>query len=173
VDADRFKDSLLLREQADGTLNQFLGHTLSDEREVSVRELSGFVHAESTTIANTMRDRCLAEGENIIIHGTLSSTDHTDELLQQLDLYGYANLVIFDIEVSVDRAIDQALGRWWDDRISNPDGLGGRFVSPDTVRRQYSAGELVSNCAKNAQILHDRADSLGWNVDLQTIHSSS
>ncbi|MGG7464768.1 zeta toxin family protein [Plantibacter sp. YIM 135347] len=167
IDADAFKDPLLMGEQ--DVLAELLKYTLADGRPVSLRELAGFVHAESTTIASTMRERCLANGENIIIHGTLSSTDHTTELLSQLDQHQYRRLVIYDVETTAEQAIEQALGRWWADREANRDGMGGRFVSPDTIRKQYAPGAPVSNCAANADALRGVAEGLGWTVELNRL----
>jgi hypothetical protein len=169
VDADAFKDPLLMREQKEGNLAVFLDHSLGDRKPVTVRELSGFVHAESTTIASSMRDQCLAAGENIIVHGTLSSLEYTDELLTQLDQFDYSRLVIIDVETSQEHAIDQALGRWWSGRSTDEDGLGGRFIAPEYIRRQYSNGGALSNCAANAALLRDRAVDLGWSVELRTL----
>ncbi|MFZ4895413.1 zeta toxin family protein [Plantibacter sp. Mn2098] len=170
IDADAFKDPLLLGER-DGALAPFLEHRLSDGRPVSLRELSAWVHAESTTIASTMRERCLADGENVIVHGTLSSADHTTELLEQLDQYSYRHLVIYDVETTSERAVDQALGRWWADREANGDGLGGRFVTPDSIRQQYTSDAAVSDCAANAIALRDTAEALDWTVDLKQLHT--
>lgn len=77
-----------------------------------------------------MRTRSLAAGENIIIHGTLASVSYADELLRDLDQYGYQNLTIISVDRPASDASDQALRRWWDDRLTNKDGLGGRFVRP-------------------------------------------
>lgn len=169
VDADSFKDALLIWERNAGTLDGLSNHVLPDGNPVAPREIASFVHAESTTVAAAMRERCLANGENIIVHGTLASSGYTDELLQQLDRYSYSRLVIYDVETSVENAIEQALSRWWTDRQSNAEGLGGRFVAPEAIRRHYAPGEVESRCAQNAADLHDRARRLGWSVDLRRI----
>jgi hypothetical protein len=166
IDADDFKDELLIDARRRGDITRWLSHELGDGRSVSERELSAFVHAESTTIANTMRNRCLASGENVIIHGTLSSLMHTDEILQDLNQYGYHKLTIFDVERPSEQAVEQALRRWWDDRIADRDGLGGRFVARKTIEDQYEPGAIESRCADNAIRLRSQAELLDWNVEL-------
>lgn len=171
VDADSFKDALLIETLATNrnALLNHLMHILGDEKPIALRELATYVHAESTTIANRFRDTCLERGENIIVHGTLSSAQQTEELLSQLGQYNYSSLVIVDVETTEDRAIEQAMGRWWSDRQNNSDGRGGRFVSPSTISRQFTPGRSESNCAANAELLRARAEDLGWAVKLQKI----
>lgn len=171
VDADSFKDALLIETLATNrnVLLPHLMHMLGDDKPIALRELASYVHAESTTIANRFRNTCLERGENIIVHGTLSSPQQTEELLQQLGEYNYSSLLIIDVETTEDRAIEQAMGRWWADRQSNFDGRGGRFVSPSTISRQFKLGRSESNCAANAELLRARAEDLGWAVKLQKI----
>lgn len=118
-------------------------------------------------------DSCMADGENIVIHGTLSSTSYMDDLLTELDRYGYERLVIFDVEVPVEKAVEQALDRWWQVRDAGKDPLGGRFISPAAIRSYYShrdpsepAQPARSITAENARQFRDRASDLGWDVEL-------
>jgi hypothetical protein len=108
VDADDFKDALLERAAADGLLDGWTGNVLVDGRPVQPRELAGFVHAESTAVADTLRRRSLRDGENVVVHGTLSSVDYLDDLLSELDDAGYDHLRIVDVEVPFDAALEQA-----------------------------------------------------------------
>ncbi len=173
IDADEFKDRLLLDSSLQDQLAPWLETSLLDSRPVAPRELSSFVHAESTAIADAMRDACLADGENIVIHGTLSSTSYIDDLLTELDRYGYERLVIFDVEVPIERAVEQALNRWWQLRESGEDPLGGRFIAPAAIRSYYPISQpgravraVESITAENARHFRDRASDLGWDVEL-------
>lgn len=169
VDADSFKDALLGDAQQRGLLQRWTATSLSDGRPVAPRELAGFVHAESTAVADAMRDACLAAGEDLIIHGTLSSAAYVDQLLAELDDYGYAKLVIYDVEVPAAQAIEQALGRWWRVREAGKDPLGGRFVPPDAIGSYFAADSERSRTATNAIALRDRAEALGWDVELNIV----
>src|SRR5690606_32183316 len=111
----------------------------------------------------------LAEGEDVIIHGTLSSTSYADELLAELDGFGDERLIIYDIEVSADRAVEQATQRWWRVREAEIDPLGGRFVPPSAIRAYYPANSPKAVTAANALVLRDRAAELAWDVELTTM----
>lgn len=169
VDADDFKDALLVDAQLQGHLERWTSMTLCDGRPVAPRELAGFVHAESTAVADAMREACLVDGEDILIHGTLSSTDYVDQLLAELDEFGYGRLVIYDVEVPAGQAVERALQRWWSVRTSGRDALGGRFLPPDAIRGYYPSGAGRSKTAANAVALRDRAQDLGWNVELNVV----
>ncbi|UAJ78989.1 zeta toxin family protein [Leifsonia sp. ZF2019] len=170
IDADDFKDDLLAHADADGLLDAWTARTLGDDLPVSLRELSGFVHAESTEVAAAMRRACFADGENVIVHGTLSSVDHTAELLEELDSYGYDRLVVFDVEAPADIAVDRALDRWWRVRSDRSDPLGGRFVAPAAIRAYYRSGKPTVT-SENARRLHDFARDLGWESELRLIET--
>lgn len=78
-----------------------------------------------------------------------------EELVEYLGAHGL-------LEVAVERA----LSRWWTDRRGHE--LGGRFVPPAVIRRQYdSTGSSVT--ARHAGGLASRAEALGWSVDLRSL----
>lgn len=169
IDADDFKDGLLRQAVADRLLDAWTSHVLGDGRPLAPRELAGFVHAESTAVADTYRRQALRDGEDVIIHGTLSSADYVDELLSDLDLAGYTKLVIVDVEVPQDRAVERALARWWSVRDGQQDPLGGRFVPPRAIARYYPDGSDRSISADNATRLGDIATEIGWDVEMVVI----
>lgn len=168
IDADDFKDDLLLDARERGVLPN-LGDNLVDGRPVSLRELASFVHAESTAVADAFRQASFEEGENVVIHGTLSSADYIDDLLLELDEYGYQNILILDVESPPDLAIERALSRWWQQRTNDAELLGGRFVPPTAIRKYFPAGATQSLSAVNAQALEQRANELGWKVELRRV----
>jgi predicted ABC-type ATPase len=169
IDADDFKDPLLERAAADGLLDHWTEHVLGDGRPVQPRELAGFVHAESTAVADTLRRRSLRNGENIVVHGTLSSVDYLDDLLSELDDAGYDRLRIVDVEVPFRVAVDQATERWWRVRERGDDPLGGRFVPASDIRSYYPEDQPTSVCRVNASALESRATALGWSVSIERI----
>lgn len=169
IDADDFKDPLLERAAADGLLDAWTTRTLPDGRPVQAREVSGFVHAESTAIADALRRRSARNGENVVVHGTLSSVDYIDDLLGELDESGYERLRIVAVEVPVETAVEQALARWWRVRDDGSDALGGRFVPEQAIRRYWPTGSAESVCSRNAVVLGERAEALGWDVTLDRV----
>ncbi|MCS5717979.1 zeta toxin family protein [Herbiconiux sp. CPCC 205763] len=169
IDADAFKDALLIESRDSGRLDEWMAQRLSDGRPVSVRELSAFVHAESTAVANRMRQRSLQHQENVVILGTLSSTEHLETLLGDLDEHGYEALVVLRAEVPAGTAVRRSTDRWWTDRCEVRSGLGGRFVPPLVIRELYpspSATSAASRCSVNAEALRRRAEDYGWEVTL-------
>jgi adenylate kinase family enzyme len=166
IDADAFKDALLVESRDSGRLDAWMAQELSDGRPVSVRELSAFVHAESTAVANRMRQRSLQHQENVVILGTLSSTENLEALLGDLDEHGYESLVVLRAEVPAGTAVRRSTDRWWSDRCEHRSGLGGRFVPPGVIRELYPADDAASRCSANAEALRRRAEEYGWEVAL-------
>lgn len=170
IDADDFKDDLLVRANEDGLLDRWLSESLPDGGEVRLRELATFVHAESTVVAAAYRAAALERGENVLVHGTLADPQSIDDLLGAFDLAGYERLVIVDVEVTRTVAIDQALSRWWAGR-NGADPLGGRFVPPSAIDRYYPDGQVSSVTRANADELARRATDLDWAVTLERIEA--
>ncbi|MCC7128500.1 MAG: zeta toxin family protein [Microbacteriaceae bacterium] len=171
VDADDFKDDLLLDAKSRGVLPDLSRTELPDGRPVALRELAGFVHAESTAVADAFRQSSFEEGENVVIHGTLSSAQYIDDLLLELDEYGYKNILILDVETPPDRAIERALSRWWQQRTDETDPLGGRLVPPSAIRKYFPSGGTQSISSANASALAERAGDLGWAVELRRVEA--
>ena len=169
IDADDFKDPLLARAREEGLLEAWLGRILQDGRPVAPRELSNFVHAESTVIADAYRQEAFRLGENAIIHGTLSYAPMIDDLLEELDGSGYERLVVVDVEVPEEQAIEQARARWWKEREDGSDPMGGRFVPRDAIRSYYAQDAARSISWRNARDLAERARALDWDVRLDVI----
>ncbi|MCP3426394.1 zeta toxin family protein [Rothia sp. AR01] len=169
IDADDFKDLLLERALDDDLLSRWTEHELCDGRPVAPRELSSYVHAESTIIANTARTEALKRGEDVIVHGTLSQGAHADDLLAELDHHRYRRLTVVAVEVPCAVACQQALDRWWSLREQQSDPLGGRFIPPAVIRSHFEKDERVSICSRNARALSEKAEALGWEVDLRLV----
>lgn len=170
IDADHFKDELLLRAQNDRLLDPWLAEQLPDGKPVALRELATYVHAESTVVATAYRDEAFERGENVLVHGTLADPQTIDDLLSAFDLAGYERLVIVDVEVAQEVAVERALDRWWSGRTGS-DPLGGRFVPPVAIAQYYPDGKSRSVTRDNADELAMRAEALGWDVELERIES--
>jgi len=168
IDADDFKDGLLVRARDEGLLDGWLTETLGDGLPVAVRELASFVHAESTVIAAASRDAALERGENLIVHGTLAHPTTIDDLLGAFDLAGYERIRIIDVEVPREVAVERSLARWWEGRTGG-DLLGGRFVPPADIERYYPKGAVESITRANAEEFARRAEALEWDVTLEYV----
>jgi hypothetical protein len=168
IDADDFKDDLLVRAQRDGLLDRWTVETLPDERPIAPRELATYVHAESTVIATAYREAAFDRGENVLVHGTLADPQTIDDLLGAFGDADYERLVIVDVEVPQAVAVERALGRWWTGRTSD-DPLGGRFVPPAAIGRYYPDGTDESVTLRNADEFARRAEALDWDVALERL----
>lgn len=157
VDPDIIKDLLLRRALGDGTYDPLLEIDLPDGHPVHPRELAGLVHVESTMIANDVVTVALDRHENVVVEGTLGWWAHAKRLLESFDSHGYAKLSILSYDVPEDVAQQRALTRWWADRPSYADGLGGRFVAARVISDLYTKTIDKSDCADNARDLFDLA----------------
>lgn len=153
IDADIVKDLILLGEMDAGTFAGELSIALPDGHLVMPRELAGLVHRESVIVADLIRRRCVSEGENIVIEGTLGWAPHGPQLLRELAAAGYERVEIVDVDLSRPVALERAASRWWSGRqaaIAGGDRLGGRFIPPAAINDKYGlAGESL--CLANAR----------------------
>jgi hypothetical protein len=153
IDADIVKDLILVAEMDAGRLAGKLSIDLPDGHPVMPRECAGLVHRESVIVADLIRRRCVAEGENIVIEGTLGWAPHGPQLLRDLAAAGYERVDIVDVDVPQSVALERATSRWWSGRqaaISGGDRLGGRFTPPAAIDDKYGpAGESI--CLANAR----------------------
>lgn len=171
LDADVFKDELLLRARDDGLLLRQLAARFSDDRPVLLRELSAFVHAESTAVFELARDRCLDRNENLVIHGTLTDGWAVTPVLDRIARLDkqYERIEIVYVTASRARAVEGALRRWWRLREEDPE-LGGRFVSPAGYDRYFASDGRAKSEAVVEQ-LAQRARNDGYAVDVHRLEA--
>lgn len=144
LDADVFKRYLLEAALDEGTVDELLPPQLraaAKEGSGFYRfELSALVHRESTDFlfAAAQRD-AVADGENLIIDGTLAWKDHAERLLDPLQQSGYTIHVV-DVEAPQHVAAERIVTRWRDGfvrALSDPTDplahLGGRWVPAAAV----------------------------------------
>lgn len=132
LNADDFKDHLLLRAQRDGTLEHELSPPGTEV--LSPRERASLVHEESSLLMKQERDRAVLRGENVILDGTLANERKAFDTLRMLQENGYAvDLVVVDGPKAVTQA--RAEYRWRTEYLASlkPDAteverLGGRAV---------------------------------------------
>ncbi len=153
IDADIVKDLILVGEMSAGTFDRQLDINLPDGHPVMPRELAGLVHRESVIVADLIRRHCLAEGENIVIEGTLGWAPQGPRLLSELAAAGYERVDIVDVDVPQTVALERAASRWWSGRqaaIDGGDPLGGRFTPPAAINDKYGPAR-ESLCLANAR----------------------
>ncbi|GAA4491092.1 hypothetical protein GCM10023094_55370 [Rhodococcus olei] len=181
LDADHVKDHPIRDALESGPYRAILDTPLPDGGTVMPRELATLVHTESTKILDALQDMCIARDENIVIEGTFSWPGLGEGLLRQLGAAGYQRFTIMDVEVTRERAQDQALQRWWNGRTDGNE-LGGRFTPATVIAALYPAPESESICAINARATFDHPltaeiDTVALLVDDHTsgtlIHRSS
>lgn len=146
LDADIIKTFLIERAVQDGIYTELLHLPLPDGRTVMPGELAPLVHQESTELLDALRADCMRDGENIMIDGTLTwrperGPGYGAILMDELARAGYGDVEIIDVEVPKHVAIDRALTRWWNDRVSSDaNSFGGRYVPPAAIEAVYLPG---------------------------------
>jgi predicted ABC-type ATPase len=102
-------------------------------------EASALVHEEASYIAKQLAQRARAEGINIIWDITMSSSEKTEQRIEELKASGYGRIdglfVDIPVEVSVTRA--DSRHRIDHDKYLAGEGLGGRLVPPEVTRAQF------------------------------------
>ena len=161
LDADVIKDDLIEQALSDHIYDHLLRRKLADGYCISPRELAPLVHKESVRIIEQIRQSCVADGENVVIEGTLTWPDQAKKIYKQLARWKYTSVEVFGVEIAQATAHAQALSRWWGGRqlwISGTDRLGGRFMPPGYINMCYS-GTAHSVCSANAldMIKHARS----------------
>lgn len=144
LDADVFKRYLLEAAIDEGALDELLPPEMRAASEAGRGfypfELSALVHRESTDFlfAAAQRD-AVADGENLIIDGTLAWKAHAERLLDHLQQSGYTIHVV-DVEAPQHVAAERIVTRWRDGfvrALSDPADplarLGGRWVPAAAV----------------------------------------
>lgn len=159
LDADVVKDYLVDDFTTTGLVDDLLGRELADGHPVMPAELAALVHLESVAFIDELRADCLAQGENVVIEGTLSWPPAARQLLGELVEREYREVMIVDVEVPREVAHDQALDRWWhgrQERVAGH-GQGGRFVPASAIDYAFTAADRHSVCAANVRAAFDSA----------------
>jgi predicted kinase len=163
INSDDFKDLLLETALADGSIAQL---TPPELRELEAqgerfwpRELAAIVHDEAAQLVSRATAETIANGENLIVDGTLSNPEKARQLTDRLHQAGYTVRI-----ASVDgpqHVIDQRIShRWRTDYLAAEEGiatgsaakLGGRWVPSEVANRLYDRPE-ESRCATVAREL--------------------
>jgi len=162
LDADSFKDHLLLESINDGSLG---GHLSPDAvrnaeahgERIWPRERAALVHEESSELMKRARATAIAGGENIIVDGTMSNAESAKALAAQLQQSGYS-IKIAVVDAPRDVTAARVDYRWAKGYRQAVDGtaedpldrrLGGRWVPEQVVDAMYETPES-SVCRSSA-----------------------
>jgi predicted kinase len=142
--------STVLDKHADVDRSQYLRINPDDIKEAMARrglipeldglspmEASDLVHAESSYVAKRLARRAMDEGKNVIWDITMSSTESTEQRLDDLDRAGYSTTGIF-VDIDIEEAMRRADARH---RCGHEDyragiGVGGRYVPREVIEAQ-------------------------------------
>ena len=163
IDADEFKKVLVGHAALHdlSTYGPSLSRVLRDGKPVMPLELAGLFHQESTMLADRALAMVLANGEDVVIEGTLAYPPLAEKYAVSIARAGYDSITIVDLPTPRCVALERAKSRWWEGRLLG--GLGGRFTPSDAFDRMFDASG-GSLCSVNADALAARAEGL----DLET-----
>lgn len=141
----------ILTEQAGIDLSKYLIINPDDIKEVlasrelipqieglSPMEASDLAHEESSVIAKHLAHQAQAVGKNIIWDITMSRSESTHERIDSLRASGYRQIdaIFVDIPIKVSITRTQARHREGQENWQAGQGMGGRFVPPEVIRKQ-------------------------------------
>ncbi len=159
IDADHFKDVLLLQALRDGSYETHLlppaVRALQERGEVFFpRELASLVHEESSQITKLALQQAIARGENLIVDTVLATPDKAVQLGRSLSDAGYTVTVV-QVETSLEISTQRTLDRWRAgyqadlDRPRSPEQLGGRWV-PSVIPQSLFADDRTGSSSLTA-----------------------
>lgn len=146
INPDNFKEKLAER----GLTKEIPG--------LSPMETTTLAHEESSDIARRLALRAMADGRNLIWDITLSSERSSDRV-GELRSAGYKHIqgIFVDIPIETSIARSEARHRNGHDRYLAGDGLGGRYVPPEVIRKQRDEDFGTKN-RKTFEMIKDRFD---------------
>lgn len=141
LNADDFKDQLLLRAAQDGSIDRELAPAGTEA--LTPRERASLVHEESSLLMKQERGRAISRGENVIIDGTLANEPKAFDTLDMLQRSGYTvDIIVVDGPKPVTKA--RAEHRWRTEHLESlkadataTERLGGRAVPPGFIDKLY------------------------------------
>jgi predicted ABC-type ATPase len=163
INSDDFKDRLLEAALADGSIDRL---TPPEVRELYQqgerfwpRELAAIVHDEAGQLVSRATAESIANGENLIVDGTLSDLEKARQLTDHLRQAGYT-VRIASVDGPQDVTKQRASHRWRNDYLAAEEGiadgraadLGGRWVPSEVPSGLYQRPD-ESRCATVAREL--------------------
>ena len=105
---------------------------------LSPMEASDLVHEESSYLARQLALRAQHDGKNIIWDITMSTQKSTEKRISELREAGYLRIDGLFVDIPVRTSIErtEVRHRLGHDQYRAGEGLGGRYVPPEVIRRQ-------------------------------------
>jgi predicted kinase len=105
---------------------------------LSAMEASSLTHEESSYLARQLAIRALADGKNVIWDITMSSTSSVAHRIDELRAAGYGRIDGIFVDIPIEVSVTRAEKRHRDDHdlYLAGEGLGGRYLPPEVIRRQ-------------------------------------
>jgi len=165
LNADDFKDQLLLQAARDGSLDHELAPVGTET--LTPRERASLVHEESSLLMKQEQRRAIRRGENIIIDGTLGNESKAALTLDRLVQNGYTvDIIAVDGPKQITRA--RAEHRWKTELAASARDdadeiarLGGRAVPPGFIDQLYENDDesICSGIARRVADTHPNVES--------------
>jgi predicted ABC-type ATPase len=114
---------------------------IPDVKGLSPMEASDLVHAESSYLARQLALRAYADGKNLIWDITMSTKESTVRRMSELRAAGYTQVDGLFVDIPVETSIKRTDSRHREGHAQycTGDGLGGRYVPPEVIKRQEDA----------------------------------
>ncbi|NQX29656.1 zeta toxin family protein [Microbacteriaceae bacterium VKM Ac-2854] len=161
IDSDYFKDVLLERAVADGSLVAITPPEVTSAQAAGEqfypRDFASLVHLESAVLARVARDKAIARGDRIVLDTVLGNPKAALARGRQLENAGY-DVTIVEIEVSRSGSVERSRDRYdralLDANKGEPQSqLGGRLVPASYIATLYPDGQQHSLCLDSAVAL--------------------
>jgi predicted ABC-type ATPase len=166
VDADEFKARLLREAITDGSYESWMKPAAVREREAAGErfhpmELSSLVHAESSDLADALRQDAIAARKNIVIDTVLSSDTKARQIMGELERAGY-DVQVMDVEVPREVSEGRIQDRWREgnERAERGEGLGGRWVPSEFGAWVYGEPGGGSRPEANARMVAEESPAV-------------
>ncbi len=145
INPDNFKEELARR----GMLSEVAGLT--------PMEASDLAHEESSYLALQLAARAQAEGKNIVWDITMSTDRSTFKRINSLRDAGYNQIGAIFVDIPIEVSIRRTQVRHWEghQKYLAGEGLGGRYVPPEVIKKQKdeewgSSNKKTFNAIKGA-----------------------
>jgi predicted ABC-type ATPase len=169
VNADDFKDKLLLQAMDDGSYERHLmppevRRAQAAGERFYPRELASLVHEESSLLAKSAIRDSIRRGDNLVVDGTLSGQKSAGKLFEQLEKAGY-KVTVASVEAPRSATQSRIAGRWRGGYKRSETGtaktpldakLGGRWVPGGLTTSLYPHGPRQSVCRDVAEWARQR-----------------
>ncbi len=151
INPDTFKEEMARR----GMIPEIQG--------LSPMEAADLVHEESSYLALQLASRAQAEGKNVIWDITMSTEKSTATRIHDLRAAGYNKVEGLFVDIPIETSVTRTESRHREghENYRAGEGLGGRYVPPEVIRRQEDP-EWGSRNRRTFERLKDNFDH--WSI---------